>query len=77
MGIKGIENLQEGVSMADAPISDEEEVKATLARTTQDGSGFTTEDELPDSDFESFSEGDVENDFDGDNEPSVEGTETP
>jgi hypothetical protein len=85
VGIKGLNVLyeirdefqtyNEGVSMADVQ-NDEEDVKAALARTTQDGSGFTSEDELPKSDFESFSEPDVENNHDGDNEPAVEGTDT-
>ena len=69
-----VQNYNKEVSVADAQ-NDEEEVKAALARTTQDGSGFTSEDELPESDFESFSESDVENDHDGDNEPVAEGTD--
>lgn len=48
---------------------DEEDVKAALKRKTADGSGFDTEDELPESDYEDFPEG-VENDHDGDNEGS-------
>lgn len=39
---------------------DDEDVWAALQRETQDGSGFTTEDELPESDFVSFAEADVE-----------------
>jgi hypothetical protein len=39
---------------------DDEDVPAALKRETQDGSGFKTEDELPESDFESFAEADVE-----------------
>ena len=84
MGIKGVHVLyeirdevpiySEGASMADVQ-NDEEEVKAALARPAQDGSGFTSEDELPKSDFESFSEPEVENNHDGDNEPAVEGAE--
>lgn len=69
-----VQHYTEEVSVADAQ-NDEEDVKAALARTTQDGSGFTSEDELPESDFESFSESDVENDHDGDNEPVAEGTD--
>ena len=47
---------------------DEEDVKSALERETHDGSGFDSEDELPESDFDSFSEDGVENDHDGDNE---------
>jgi len=47
---------------------DEEDVKSALERETHDGSGFDNEDELPESDFDSFSEDGVENDHDGDNE---------
>lgn len=61
--------------MADVP-NDEDEVKAALARTTQDGSGYTSEEELPASDFQGFPESQVENDHDGDNQPAVEGTES-
>lgn len=39
---------------------DDEDVKAALERETQDGSGFESEDELPESDFEGFAEADVE-----------------
>lgn len=39
---------------------DEEDVKALLERETQDGPGFESEDELPESDFQSFAEDDVE-----------------
>lgn len=39
---------------------DEEDVKAALERETHDGSGFKSEDELPESDFEGFAEEDVE-----------------
>lgn len=52
---------------------DDDDVPATLERETQDGSGFEEEDELPPSDFESFSQDEVENDHDGDNEAVVEG----
>lgn len=41
---------------------DDEDVPEVLKRETQDGSGFESEDELPESDFESFSEDDVEDD---------------
>lgn len=48
---------------------DEEDVARQLRKTTtKDGSGFDNEDELPESDFDSFSEDGVENDHDGDNE---------
>ena len=48
---------------------DEEDVARQLRKTTtKDGPGFNSEDELPESDFDSFSEDDVENDHDGDNE---------
>lgn len=47
---------------------DDEDVKAALAKSdTQDGSGFDSEDQLPASDFDSFSQDGVENDHDGDN----------
>lgn len=47
---------------------DDEDVKSALDKTdTADGSGFESEDELPESDFESFSADGVENDHDGDN----------
>jgi hypothetical protein len=39
---------------------DDEDVPAALKRETSDGPGFDSEDELPESDFESFSEDDVE-----------------
>jgi hypothetical protein len=39
---------------------DEADVERALKRKTQDGSGFTTEDELPESDFEGFAEEGVE-----------------
>jgi hypothetical protein len=39
---------------------DDTDVESALKRKTQDGSGFTTEDELPESDFEGFAEEDVE-----------------
>lgn len=76
MGINNLQELVDGMitNMADAQ-NDEEEVKAALARTTQDGSGFTSVDELPASDFESFSEPEVENNHDGDNDPAVEGAD--
>lgn len=52
---------------------DEADVERALKRKTEDGPGFSSEDELPESDFESFAEEDVENDADGsDNEPAVE-----
>lgn len=41
---------------------DEEDVPAALERETADGSGFTSEDELPESDFVSFAEDGVEDD---------------
>lgn len=80
----GIHNLYELVHdivdevsdiMADTQNSDEEDVKSALARTTQDGSGFTSVDELPASDFDSFAQSEVENNHDGDNEAAVEGAE--
>lgn len=58
---------------ADSFEHDEEDVKAALERETKDGSGFDSEDELPESDFDSFSEDGVENDHDGDNEADEEG----
>jgi hypothetical protein len=39
---------------------DEADVERALKRKTQDGSGFTSEEELPESDFEGFAEQDVE-----------------
>ena len=71
MGMKGISVLygvydewpldSEGHNMADTnPHFDDEDVKAALERTTQDGSGFQSEDELPPSDFVSFHADDVE-----------------
>lgn len=46
---------------ADKPNYDAQDVPAALAKTdTQDGSGFKTEDELPESDFEGFAEDDAE-----------------
>lgn len=47
----GIENLE--VLNEDNPENhDEEDVKAALERETSDGSGFDSEDELPESDFD-------------------------
>lgn len=43
---------------------DEEDVKSALERETNDGSGFESEDELPESDFTSFAEGNVEEEND-------------
>jgi hypothetical protein len=40
---------------------DAEDVPEALKRETADGSGFTSADELPESDFVSFAEDDVEN----------------
>jgi hypothetical protein len=54
---------------------DEEDVPEALKRETADGSGFSSEDELPDSDFDSFSEDGVENDHDGDNAGDEEATQ--
>jgi hypothetical protein len=53
----------EGDTMAETPTDnfDTEDVPAALARTTADGSGFASEDELPESDFAGFAESDVEN----------------
>lgn len=39
---------------------DDTDVEAALKRKTHDGSGFESEDELPESDFEGFAEEDVE-----------------
>lgn len=39
---------------------DDEDVPASLKRETSDGPGFDSEDDLPPSDFDSFSEDDVE-----------------
>lgn len=81
MGIKGIRELypqpntnkDEAQFMANIePNYDDTDVEEALKRETADGSGFESEDELPDSDFDGFPEADVENDFDGDNEPAVE-----
>jgi hypothetical protein len=58
---------------ADSFEHDEEDVKAALERETKDGSGFESEDELPESDFDSFSEDNVENDHDGDNAGEEDG----
>lgn len=54
---------------------DDEDVPAALAKTeTADGPGFDSEEDLPESDFESFPEDGVENDHDGDNVGSDEET---
>ena len=45
---------------ASKPDNDDTDVESALARKTQDGSGFTSEEELPESDFEGFAEEDVE-----------------
>lgn len=45
-----------------AESNDEEDVPAALERETQDGSGFESEDELPESDFVGFATDDVEDD---------------
>jgi hypothetical protein len=39
---------------------DEADVERALKRKTHDGSGFESEDELPESDFDGFAEADVE-----------------
>lgn len=55
------------MSAARKPHHDDEDVKTALAKTdTADGSGFDSEDELPESDFDGHAPG-VENDHDGDN----------
>jgi hypothetical protein len=46
---------------------DEADVERALKRETADGPGFDNEDDLPESDFESFAEDGVENDHDGNN----------
>lgn len=51
---------------------DDVDVPAALKRETADGSGFEDAGELPPSDFDSFPEGDAENDHDGDNIVSEE-----
>jgi hypothetical protein len=52
---------------------DEADVERILRKTTtKDGSGFESEDELPESDFDSFAEDGVENDHDGHNVVSSE-----
>lgn len=61
--------------MPDEKNFDEEDVKVALAEPTQDGPDFDSEDELPESDFDSFATDDVENNHDGDNEPAVEGSD--
>lgn len=53
------------------PHYDDTDVDKALERETADGSGFENENELPESDFDSFSEDGVENDHDGDNEGST------
>lgn len=55
--------------------NDDTDVPEALKRETADGSGFSSEDELPAEDFVSFSEDGVENDHDGDNEGSEDNTE--
>jgi hypothetical protein len=55
---------------AKKPHYDDTDVDKALERETADGPGFENEDELPESDFDSFSEDGVENDHDGDNEGS-------
>lgn len=61
MGIHGINVLydKEEANMSDQHY-DEKDVPAALQRVTSDGSGFDSPDELPESDFESFAEDDVE-----------------
>jgi hypothetical protein len=39
---------------------DDEDVAACLKRETEDGPGFDTEDDLPESDFDGFESDDVE-----------------
>lgn len=41
---------------------DDTDVESALQRETEDGSGFESEDELPESDFVSFAEDGVEED---------------
>lgn len=49
------------MAAARKPHHDDEDVKMALDKTeTADGSGFDSEDELPESDFEGFAEDDVE-----------------
>lgn len=79
MGITGIgilypEDRPEGYRhMPDVHDYDEDaEVLNALQRVTQDGPGFETEEELPESDFHSYSESDVENDHDGDNDETLD-----
>jgi hypothetical protein len=78
MGIKGIHALyhieDETHLMPDEKNFDDEDVTAALARTTQDGPGFDSEAELPESDFDSFATDNVENDHDGHNVGSDEET---
>ena len=58
------DNPDEGKVDRDVPdvaeAHDEEDVPQALARETQDGSGFESEDELPESDFQGFATDDVE-----------------
>lgn len=68
MGIHSIDTLypettiKETAMAADEskPHWDDEDVPEALKRETQDGSGFESVDELPESDFDSFAEDDVE-----------------
>ena len=52
----GINNIQVLIDDSIAESHDETDVPAALERSTQDGSGFDAEDELPPSDFEEVPE---------------------
>lgn len=81
MGISGIHVLRDDrphyektgqLMTTDDFEHDKEDVKSALERETHDGPGFDSEEELPESDFDSFSEENVENDHDGDNQVDEE-----
>lgn len=55
----GIQNINELTDGPDFDVNhDDTDVPAALARDTQDGSGFDSEDELPPSDFEEVADDD-------------------
>lgn len=47
--------------MAENTHHDDEDVPEALKKETEDGPGFKSEDELPESDFVAFAQDDVEN----------------
>lgn len=65
MGIKGLHALyeirDEMHRMTEEQTHHDDDIVPALSRKTQDGPGFDSEDELPESDFEAFATDDVEN----------------